>query len=228
MPGTGQDMAKMDASDKRAEDLYQLAHRMDPSLGKDAVSVTTWMGYDRPMDIFDPTSDKWAGKPDFALNGAQALDEWQDALRITHDDAAAGGRSFNTVIGHSYGSAEVGAAATHGRHLDADAIAGVGSPGMFANQLSDFNINTGGTVFVATADNDMIKMASVGDPVIEPLGPDPRTVTGAYQFQTDPGPEGDWYYGGLSGDAHSSYFTQDSTGMTSMAQIILGQTPKHA
>ncbi|ADG97078.1 protein of unknown function DUF1023 [Segniliparus rotundus DSM 44985] len=230
VPGTGQDMTKMTGSDDYSARLYTEAlnqgkeHGIQPT----DISVTTWMCYDRPMDIFDPTKGSWAGDPKFALDGAQALDDWQSGLRFSHDDANLG-RAYQTVIGHSYGSVEVGAAASNGHHLDADAMVGVGSPGMIGNSAHDMNINQGGEVYIATADNDMIRVATTLAPIGDnPLGNDPSTWGDATQFQTDPGKKGDgWLTGDLSGDAHGSYFQPNSTGLKNMGRIIVGREPEH-
>jgi hypothetical protein len=52
VPGTGQDMATFDGSNRKSWDMYQATVDADPALSKGDVSVTTWMGYDRPMDLF--------------------------------------------------------------------------------------------------------------------------------------------------------------------------------
>ncbi|MGL6234325.1 MAG: alpha/beta hydrolase [Segniliparus sp.] len=228
VPGTGQDMVAIGASDDKSTGLHDAARQADKSLGKNDVSVTTWMGYDRPMTVnpYDKDHTEWAGDPQFALNGAQALDDWQNALRFSHDDAE--GRAYQTVIGHSYGSSEVGAAATHGHRLDADALVFVGSPGVFADNAHGLYINPGGRVFDELADNDIIHVANAGDSMgIHPLGVDPSTFDDVTQVKTDPGPAGDDFHTGYTTKAHSSYFFPDSSGLQNLGKIIAGVEPEH-
>ena len=85
--------------------LLQATLRADINLKPGDVSVTTWMGYDPPMNVFTD-----APSTSYAHNGAPALDSFQAGLRASHVDVAAAGPSVNTVIGHSYGSTLVGAA----------------------------------------------------------------------------------------------------------------------
>lgn len=51
VPGTGQDLARLPFSDARAVSMYNAARAADKTLGAKDVSITTWMGYDRPMDL---------------------------------------------------------------------------------------------------------------------------------------------------------------------------------
>ena len=85
--------------------LLQATLRADINLKPGDVSVTTWMGYDSPMNVFTD-----APSTSYAHDGAPALDSFQAGLRASHVDVAAAGPSVNTVIGHSYGSTLVGAA----------------------------------------------------------------------------------------------------------------------
>ncbi|ODR13840.1 hypothetical protein AWC26_22060 [Mycobacterium shimoidei] len=150
VPGTGLDLTRFDASALKSERMLQATFSADKSLGPNDVSVTTWMGYDRPMNVFD------AAHPSYARNGAAALEDFQAGLRASHDDALAGGQSLNTVIGHSYGSTEVGAAALDGHHLDANNVVAVGSPGVLAGHASDLSLEAGAHVFASRAENDII------------------------------------------------------------------------
>ncbi|KKC04807.1 alpha/beta hydrolase [Mycobacterium nebraskense] len=65
--------------------------------------------YDRPKNLFE------AASPDRARAGAEALDSFQSGMGASH----VGAPSIDTVIGHSYGSTMVGAAATGGHYIDA-------------------------------------------------------------------------------------------------------------
>jgi hypothetical protein len=83
--------------------MYDAAIQADQTL-KGHLAVTTWMGYDRPMDVFE------AGSTDPARNGAGGLDSYPSGTQASHQ----GPPSIDTVVGHSYGSTLVGAAAPGG------------------------------------------------------------------------------------------------------------------
>jgi len=51
VPGTGQDLARLEFSNEKAIAMYGAALDADSRLQTGDVSVTTWMGYDRPMDV---------------------------------------------------------------------------------------------------------------------------------------------------------------------------------
>ncbi|ADG97273.1 protein of unknown function DUF1023 [Segniliparus rotundus DSM 44985] len=199
VPGTSDDIASMLGSDKRSLDMYNaaLAQSHGQLAGGD-VSVTTWIGYNPPMDLVrdSPYSS-------YAQAGAQGLIDFQAGLRASHE----GPPSYNTVIGHSYGTTLIGAAATGGNHLDADAVVAVGSPGMFANDADGLNLNPGAKVFVGLAANDPIGTSVVSNH----FGQNPDTWAHAYKFRTAPGD-------------HSSYFSENSDGLNNMGAIIGGKT----
>ena len=165
IPGTGQDLTRLTSSDEKSLAMYTAAMNADPSLEPEDVAVTTWMGYDRPMELGH------AAFPEPAYGGADGLDTFENGLRASH----VGPPSIDTVIGHSYGSTVVGAAASGGHHLDADNVIAVGSPGMLVDRAGRLNLHAGAGVYVMSADNDIIGMGGV---VTEwTLGADP----------TDPG-----------------------------------------
>jgi hypothetical protein len=120
-------------SNLKSELMFDAALDADLSLSKTDVAVTTWMGYDRPMDLLQ------AASPDRAINGGAALATYLDGMHASHVGPAA----IDTVIGHSYGSTLVGGAATGGNHLAADNVIAVGSSGMLAQYASDLSLETG-------------------------------------------------------------------------------------
>ncbi len=213
VPGTGQDLGRLEFSTSKSEQMLQATLRADPSLRPQDVSVTTWMGYDRPMNVFTD-----APSPSYAHNGAQALDDFQAGMRASHNDLAAGGPSINTVIGHSYGSTLVGAAGLDGHHLDANNVVAVGSPGILAQHASDLNLDPGAHVFASRAENDIIGIATYAT-----LGPDPMSANfGGIPFEAAPGPAGP--FGLPTIDAHSSYWSAGNPALDNMGRIIAGQT----
>ncbi|EFV14021.1 alpha/beta hydrolase [Segniliparus rugosus] len=218
VPGTYSDESKMGDYDRRSFNLYRSAiDHAEGKLGAGDVSVTTWMGYDAPQSVPNPFNDKWAGDPKFALEGANALDQWQDGIRASHSDNSTGGPSFNTVIGHSYGTTEVGAAATHGNHLDADAVIAVASPGMFADNAHGLSLAGDAQVYVAKNSNDPINIANAGSFIgASDLGNDPADWKDAHQVGSTPG--GTFY----TSDAHQAYFEPGNEALNNMGRIIDG------
>jgi hypothetical protein len=210
VPGTGQDLSRFDASAAKSDQMYWATRNADRTLQAGDVSVITWMGYDRPMNLIE------AAHTSYAHGGATALDDFQAGLRASHNDAVAGGPSLNTVIGHSYGSTELGAAALGGRHLDANNVIAVGSPGALVGQAGDLNLDPGARVFATRAQNDIIGT------VTGVLGPDPMSSRfGAIPFEAAPGPG--WPLGLPSVGAHGSYWTDGNPALMNMGRIIAGR-----
>lgn len=211
IPGTGQDLTRFDASALKSERMLSATLAADKSLRPGDVSVTTWMGYDRPMNLVEAASTS------YAHNGATALDDFQAGLRASHNDALTGGPSLNTVIGHSYGSTEMGAAALGGHHLDANNVIAVGSPGVLAGHASDLNLDPGAHVFATRAQNDVIGVVTGMT-----LGPDPMSSKfGGIPFEAAPGPG--WPLGLPTVAAHSSYWDPGNPALDNMGRIIAGR-----
>lgn len=211
VPGTGQDLSRLQFSSEKSLQMYQAALRADPSLAPGDVSVTTWMGYDRPMDLGEAASTS------YATNGASALDSFESGIRASHQ----GAQSINTAIGHSYGSTLVGAAASGGHMLDANNVVAVGSPGMLVDNAGQLSLDPGANVFATRARFDPINIATGFS-----LGPSPTSDGfGAIQFQAAPGPTtGPEILALPSVDAHSSYWNAGNPALDNMGRIIAGQT----
>jgi hypothetical protein len=214
VPGTGQDLTRLPFSDTRALAMYMAALTADPGLKPEHVAVMTWMGYDRPMDL------SRAASPQPAYRGADRLDAFEYGLRASH----VGAPSIDTVIGHSYGSTVVGAAASHGRHLDADNVIAVGSPGMVVDRADRLNLKPGGNVYAMRAENDMIGMGGV---VTEwTLSADPTAPGfGAARLTADPGPAGPLGLPSLG--AHSSYWLKGNRALKNLGAVIAGLSPPY-
>lgn len=211
VPGTGQDLTRFEGSADKSEQMLQAALRADPNLQATDVSVTTWMGYDRPMSLLTD-----APSPSYARDGADALADFQAGMRASHEDAA--GPSVNTVIGHSYGSTLVGAAGLDGNHLDANNVVAVGSPGMLADRAGDLSLAAGANVFASRAENDIIGVATYAT-----LGPDPMARQfGGIPFEAAPGAAGP--FGTPTVGAHSSYWSAGNPALDNMGRIIAGRT----
>jgi Alpha/beta hydrolase len=211
VPGTGQDLSAFEGSAENSLAMYRAALAADPRLKPGDVALTTWMGYDRPMDLSQ------AASPDRARAGAEALDSFQSGQRASH----VGARSIDTVIGYSYGSTEVGAAATGGHHLDANNVVAVGSPGMLARHAGDLNLAPGANVYAIRAHNDIIEL--VTDLT---LGHDPAAQEfGAIRLSAAPGPSSDPIGLTPSVAAHSSYWDSGNPALRNMGAVIAGVTP---
>jgi hypothetical protein len=214
VPGTGQDLARLQYSTEDAEAMYQAALRADGNLAAEDVSVTTWMGYDRPMNLGQ------AGYPGFATDGGAGLAAFQDGIRASHE----GTRSANTVVGHSYGSTVVGAAASGGNELPVDNVIAVGSPGMLVDHAGDLDLDAGADVYSMRARFDPINIATGLT-----LGPSPTTENfGAIRLEAAPGPNtGPPILDLPSVQAHSSYWDQGNPALLNMGAIIAGKPPPH-
>lgn len=213
VPGTGQDMAAFEGSDRKSEAMFRATLLADPGLAANDVAVTTWMGYDRPMDLGEAA---WPGR---AENGGAALDTFIDGMHASHQGAVP---AVDTVIGHSYGSTLVGGAATGGNELAADNVIAVGSPGMLVDNSGDLNLDPGAKVYSMTARNDIISLVTDMTLGADPFGQD----FGATRLWSNPGPS--WDPTGLIGDvaAHSSYWdSQENPALDNMGAIIAGLPP---
>ncbi|MDT5196167.1 MAG: hypothetical protein QOH20_2921 [Mycobacterium sp.] len=213
VPGTGQDMATFEGSDRKSEAMFRATLFADPSLTTDDVAVTTWMGYDRPMDLGQAA---WPGR---AESGGAALDTFVNGMHASHAGATP---AIDTVIGHSYGSTLVGGAATGGNHLAADNVIAVGSPGMLTEHASGLSLDQGANVYSMTARNDIISLATDMTLGADPFGKD----FGATRLYANPGPS--WDPTGIIGDvaAHSSYWdSQENPALDNMGAIIAGLPP---
>ena len=80
VPGTGQDINAMEGSNNKSLAMYQATLEADRSLRPEDVSVTTWMDYNRPMNLAE------AALPTYATADGHKLDAFQNGLRVTHDE----------------------------------------------------------------------------------------------------------------------------------------------
>jgi hypothetical protein len=193
VPGTGTTMASVPGSLNRIGALQSAARSTNPD---GAVSTVFWLGYDAPeIKPSVVTLER-------AESGAPHLRHFVEGVRAAQGPA----HRHITVIGHSYGSTLVGAAARDGR-LPADDIVAVGSPGMDVAYASQFGIPRD-HVYAGASPNDPIAQDLAGW-----LGEKPTSDTfGGSEFAVSPG-------------GHSSYFDQGSKGLLNMGKIIAGQRP---
>lgn len=208
VPGTGQDLARFGFSDDKSLAMYNAARNADPH---QTYAVTTWMGYDRPMDV------PQAAWPDPARAGAGSLDAFEAGQRASH----VGAPSIDTVIGHSYGSTLVGAAASGGHVLDANNVIAVGSPGMLAHSAQDLHLAPGANIYSMRANHDIIALVTDLTLGKDPFNPD----FGATRLYAAPGPSSDPTGLTPSIAAHSSYWLPGNPALDNLGAVIAGVTP---
>jgi hypothetical protein len=117
--------------------LLQATLRADINLKPGDVSVTTWMGYDPPMNVFTD-----APSTSYAHNGAPALDSFQAGLR-----ALPCRRRCGWSVGQYGHRAQLrvhpGWRCRVDGYLDANNVVTVGSPGVLAEHATDLNLAAG-------------------------------------------------------------------------------------
>ncbi|MFF4651214.1 alpha/beta hydrolase [Streptomyces sp. NPDC001380] len=200
VPGTNTTMDSVDGQLDRIGRLQNAATKQ--SRGED-VAMVMWLGYDAP--------EASGGDLDAGVAGQGRAQDAAPDLRhfIAGTRAAQGDRHGHiTVIGHSYGSTAVGAAAAGGHGLGADDIAVVGSPGMTVDHARDLHMDPS-HVWVGAASDDAIiddfSDLSLGDnPAEEPFG--------GRNFEVDT-------------HGHSGYWDQGSQSLANQGRIIAGRPP---
>ncbi|MDT4994954.1 MAG: hypothetical protein QOH97_4846 [Actinoplanes sp.] len=144
VPGMTADLASYSGELSRAERVAVRAAEVAPDR---ATSAVLWLDYDAPDFVAE------AASPRQAQVGAAGLRRFQEGLRASHLD----GTAHQTVLGHSYGSVLVGAAAAqHG--LQADDVVFVGSPGVGAGSAGELHA---GRVWSSTSRSDVIQYLPV-------------------------------------------------------------------
>ncbi|PSK90517.1 alpha/beta hydrolase family protein [Murinocardiopsis flavida] len=141
--------------------------------------MVSWIGYDSPG---------WTGAVSggHADDGKDDLQDFQAGLRTTHRGAP----SNNTLIGHSYGSTVVGAAARNDSGAYADNLVLVGSPGV-GSELTDLKFDGGmKDIHVVMSENDWVRDSESYQTHYFDKQEDPR----ATHVQTDPETEHDGYF----------------------------------
>ncbi|MBF6060497.1 hypothetical protein IU500_06865 [Nocardia terpenica] len=217
VPGTSSRPSSIDREMGRADAMQKNARYA----GAKSPSVIAWLGYEAPPGIPDASTKHWAD------TGASALDRFQDGLRASHD----GQPSYNTVLGHSYGTTLIGDAASHGRSLNADAVTLVASPGTTVGHASDLHLTgvpqdeVAKHIFATKADNDPVPLygdVGGGLPFVgDNFGKDPTwSGFGAQTFRSDSGSS--WPIVGYDPGAHSEYWNPGNKALQGMGDIIAG------
>jgi hypothetical protein len=146
VPGTN---TNMDAVPGQLDRIDRLQSAAESRSDGESVAMITWLGYDAPeASMTDFNSVGGTGRADDA---APDLRQFVAGTHAAHD----GSPSHTTVIGHSYGSTVVGAAAAGGSGLGADDVVAVGSPGMTVEEARDLQMDPE-HVWVGAADDDAV------------------------------------------------------------------------
>ncbi|MFD1919529.1 alpha/beta hydrolase [Streptomyces beijiangensis] len=195
VPGTGNDLTNVDSQIHRADRLQGAAMSANP---RESTAVVSWLGYDAPeVDGSMVTPGRTEG-------GAGDLRAFTHGLRESHQ----GEPTHMTVLGHSYGSTLVGAAAANDGGIGADDVVVVGSPGMTVDHASDLNMDTG-HVWAGYAKDDLVS-----------------TETSDLTLGANPTREG---FGGkvfdVDTEGHSGYWDEGSESLRNQGRIIAGQPP---
>ncbi|WP_432159242.1 alpha/beta hydrolase, partial [Streptomyces sp. bgisy153] len=201
VPGTTSNLSNIEGNINRMVGVWREA---DAKSGGESVSTITWLGYDAPDSVA-----KDAPFSHYAYDGAPAFNRFLDGL-----DASHGGVSdpHRTVIGHSYGSTLVGAAAETGQ-LNADDVIFAGSPGVRVSGADEMDVPQG-HVWNEEAEGDPVpdlgRWGHGGDRFVIPSDPN----FGANQMATDT-------------EGHSGYWDGDEAGpsqsLLNQALVVVGK-----
>ncbi|MGW1164797.1 alpha/beta hydrolase [Streptomyces sp. NPDC002550] len=198
VPGTTSDLDSIKGNINRMVNVWHAAH--DEADGK-SVSTITWLGYDAPNDVV-----KDATFTHYAYDGAPDFNKFLDGLDASHSGDSAPHR---TVIGHSYGSSLVGAAAQTG-DLHANDIVFAGSPGVEVSNADQLDVPKG-HVWNEYADGDPVpELGRVihGGGFGREIPADSRF--GANQMSTDT-------------QGHGGYWDEGSQSLKNQALVVVGK-----
>jgi pimeloyl-ACP methyl ester carboxylesterase len=203
VPGMGQDaLHGIDRTVANAERLRREADRQSAM----ETAVVAWVGYAAPGWVQVPF-------PARALAGGRGLAADLRAL-VAGRTTDGGDPPHTTIIGHSYGSTVVGAAATT-QPLVADDLVLLGSPGAMAEDVDELSRRRG-HVFVGEAPYDLVADLGV-------FGADPGDAGfGATCVRARPGSDVSWRER-LSGGDHSHYFDTGSESLRNVARVVVGR-----
>lgn len=193
VPGTGTTLESTPGQLERIGKLQDSAMRH--TADGESVSTVLWLGYDAPE------IDTSVATPGRAHDAAADLQSFTEGTRVSHEE----GRSHVTVLGHSYGSTTVGAAASEGPGLGADDLVFVGSPGTTAENVKDLQMDPAHVWAGATPQDPIPRLAAdltLGrNPAVEDFGAQPMRVNDG---------------------GHSSYWDDGQESLSNQGKVIAG------
>jgi pimeloyl-ACP methyl ester carboxylesterase len=199
VPGMGQDGGHgVPGTVGRAVDLLAEARRQSAG----STAVVAWIGYAAPgwLQVASSTRARVGGRmltADLAMLAAARI----------------GAPAHVTLVGHSYGSAVIGAAMQAGPR-PADDLVVLGSPGMLVDRVDRLGLS-GHRVYVGEAALDPV--ADLGA-----FGRDPGDrAFGATRIRVDAAPGSPWLDQVFA--AHSHYFDPDSESLRNIARVVVGR-----
>jgi Alpha/beta hydrolase len=197
VPGTTSDLNSIGGNINRMVNVW---HAADAKAGGQSVSTITWLGYDAPDDVV-----KDAPFSHYAYDGAPAFNRFLDGLEVSHSGDTPPHR---TVIGHSYGTTLIGAAAEKGT-LNADDVVFAGSPGVRVSGADEMDVPKG-HVWNEEGGSDPVpdigRYGHGGDGFVIPSDPD----FGANQMSTNT-------------HGHGGYWDPGSKSLLNQALVVVGK-----
>ncbi|MFJ9796096.1 alpha/beta hydrolase [Streptomyces sp. NPDC101145] len=201
VPGTTSNLSSFGEGIDRMENVWRVAQ---VEARGESVSTIAWYGYDAPQDV---TRD--APFRHYANDGAPAFRRFLDGMEASRMD---GSPTHRTVIGHSYGTTLVGAAADRGK-LDTDDVITVGSPGVTVPKAEELDAPTG-HVWNQEARGDIVPdlgRFGHGGHDRDGLWTVPSDERfGAHQMTTDT-------------KGHSGYWDEDTESLRNQAKVVAGR-----
>ncbi|GHH07355.1 alpha/beta hydrolase [Streptomyces rubradiris] len=197
VPGTKADLDGIEGDVNRMVNVWR---RADNEADGKTVSTITWLGYDAPDKVVND-----APFEHYAYDGAPAFNRFLDGLEASHTGDTPAHR---TVIGHSYGTTLIGAAAETGT-LNTDDVVFAGSPGVKVSNAEEMDVPKG-HVWNEEAKGDVVpdfgRWGHGGDRFVIPSDQE----FGANQMTT-----------GTAG--HSGYWNEGSDSLKNQALVVVGK-----
>jgi hypothetical protein len=166
VPGTGSSLESIDRTAERAAAVCEAGGADPPAdppagtpsgMSTESCVAVSWQGYDAPDSVA-------AAGVSEAPAREHAADLRTFAAGLDRVEGMDGDDAPHSVVGYSYGSAVVGAAAADPRGLAADRMIHVGSPGATVDSLSDQRVDEAGHARPAGRE-EVVGVASRWDPV---------------------------------------------------------------
>ncbi|MBB4921992.1 alpha/beta hydrolase [Kitasatospora kifunensis] len=197
VPGTSARLAGITGDMDKAYEMEASSAKAEADQHSSKTTATiAWSGYDAPQTLPEAS----LGGP--AFGAEDRLHNFETGLRATHE----GTPSFNTIMGHSYGSTAVGFT-MRDKGLPVDRAIFVGSPGLGVYSPSELHLDPS-QVFVGRGSNDPIEyVAGVA------FGSDPMDS----DFGAQHLPTGD--------SNHSSYWDRSKPAWSAFGKIATGGQP---